>query len=151
MIDAMLRGGRSGSDNGEEGQGLATVTPIRPDIQPGDTTTFGSPVPHLPSQPPTGTPPDNEDTWSASPTRRMRADDPDETSAFAAADTTAFGPTPAQDQPIDDHVAKSANARPVPGDDTYVRQDLEPMRASTEQSARRAVRSAVGGASWSFR
>lgn len=48
----------------------ATVTPIRPEIQLGDTTPFGI-------TPPGPTPPSaDEDTWGSSPRRRMQAGEP---------------------------------------------------------------------------
>jgi hypothetical protein len=56
----------------------------------------------------------------------MRADEPYETSAFPAADTIAFGQTAPHDPLIDDHAAARTNARPISGDATHVRQDLDP-------------------------
>jgi len=49
----------------------ATVTPIRPEVQLGDTTPFGI-------TPPGPTPPsaEDEDTWGSSPRRRMQAGEP---------------------------------------------------------------------------
>ncbi len=62
-----------GGDQDKEGRApRATVTPIRPEIQLGDTTPFGI-------TPPGPTPPssDDEDTWGSSPRRRMQAGEPD--------------------------------------------------------------------------
>jgi len=60
-----------GVDHHTEGTLGATVTPIRPEIQLGDTTPFGI-------TPPGPTPPstEDEDTWGSSPRRRMQAGEP---------------------------------------------------------------------------
>jgi len=49
----------------------ATVTPIRPEIQLGDTTPFG--ITHPGPTPPSS---EDEDTWGSSPRRRMQAGEP---------------------------------------------------------------------------
>lgn len=133
----MRRGGSTGSDDGDEGQGLATVTPIRPGIQRGDTTPFGTPTVQLPEPTPAEASPDEDGTWGGRPSRRMRVDDPDATSTSTAERTTAFGGPAADGCAIDaDAQATTNTAQPAPAHDPYVRDELD--RDEGQSASRRA-------------
>jgi hypothetical protein len=87
----------------ERSDQLATVTPIRPGISPGDDASPTARQPPAPKTPPADEPLDDDGTWGTTPTRRMRADDDPtatadaHTMALTPADTTPFGPVDAPD------------------------------------------------------
>ncbi len=112
-------------DDTDREQPIATVTPIRPDIQPGEKTAPGTPRARPPALPPAGTLSDDDDTWGASPRRRMRADEPDRATGFTPDDTTTFGRHGAQVPAREKDVEAIAGAPDqIDANGTYIRDEL---------------------------
>jgi hypothetical protein len=120
-------------DKKRNDDGLATVTPIRPGIEPNNTTALGEGAPALP---PLDESPDDDGTWGTTPRRRMRADDPDKTTTFTANDTTEFGDPASTRALAVDTAMDDETTRDVLADDTYTADEhahpaARPRRLST--------------------
>jgi len=102
----------------EGGKPGATVTPIRPEIQLGDTTPFGI-------TPPGPTPPnaDDENTWGSSPRRRMQAGEPTHDPVRLTAD----------DRNHEEHAATGAGPTGPSADATHADNELDSTRRLVRQ------------------
>jgi len=86
----------------------ATVTPIRPEIQPADTTPFGASL-SAPTLPPTV----DEGSWGVSPHRRMQVEEPDQPTITEP--PAAAASQPVRDDPLPDGLPDDTYAPNEPG------------------------------------
>lgn len=128
------------ADHGIEGrESGATVTPIRPEIQLADTTPFGAS-----SAVPTFQPAVDESSWSVSPHRRMRAEEPGQPASAEPPAVAAFEPF--RDDPLPDGLPDDTYAGDEPGAIRQAARRQLHVRSAWSNFAPLALIALLGGA-----